>query len=156
MSREKSKNLNTFIQELEAKIRTLENEYAALENQFEKTLLNNMITESSNWHNNIISFIENSLEKISILINLPFCCCCKIDADRIVPVFAYPKFKGDIEKSVDIHIASKILKEIEVMGRVYNYDGIEDIKIKLNKANNGKYFKKVLVVRFKTTVPIHY
>jgi len=79
-------------QELEARIRTLEQENGLLAENVEHTLMLGLVSEAIGKIDNIAEMLDVVLERISMLKAIPFVACCALDVHRATVIHSYLSF----------------------------------------------------------------
>lgn len=101
------------IKELEHKIRILEEENAQLTERAEDSLLLGLISENIEDSTQKIEVIENVLEQISILKNIPFCSCAKLQGTMLIPMATYAAFSNQENIGFPIMINEELIQDLK-------------------------------------------
>ncbi len=107
------RTLNEVIDNLKSKIAVLEAENARLSERAEETLLIRLVAQSINRNDDQQLLLENVLERISILKNIPYCACLE-DVDNSVNIIAsYAAFSDEDNLKCEISIDAKLKIELK-------------------------------------------
>jgi signal transduction histidine kinase/CheY-like chemotaxis protein len=104
--------INTRIKELESKIRLLEAENEALSAKAEENLLLNKAFEEINVYDDMDSLMLNTLENISILLNIPFSGLFDWIDDQFICISSYALFSNEDTTNVRFGVSDSVVKDI--------------------------------------------
>lgn len=109
---------------LQKTIAVLEEENAQLSERAEDAMLLGLVAEAIQGLNDPREILDHALERISILKNLPYVCCCALGSEELRPHAAYASFSDDGSHFV-ITLAAKLRDELAHGPLVCN--SLEDI-----------------------------
>lgn len=144
----------TRCRELEAKISVLEDENERLAERAEEILLLGLVGESVSHLDEAKDVLENVLERISVLKDIPYCACCALSGESAQIVSVYAAFRDDNFDTDHVQLSLPLLRELEQGVSVVQgvEKGEREISISLHGADFSPH--TVAVVPFVTrTLP---
>ena len=106
------KNLDPYIIELESKILILERENELLSAKAEENLLLNRAFEEINVYENIDSLLLNTLESISVLLNIQFSGIFEIKENKFSCVSSFALFSNDDTVNIQLEVSEDVLNKL--------------------------------------------
>jgi len=104
--------ISSRIKELESKIRLLEVENETLSAKAEENLLLNKAFEEINAYDDIDSLMLNTLENISILLNIPFSGLFDWTGDQFICISSYALFSSEDTTNVRFGVSDAVVKNL--------------------------------------------
>lgn len=121
--------MNDAIDNLKSKIAVLEAENSRLSERAEETLLIRLVTQSINRNDDQQLLLENVLERISILKNIPYCACLEDVDDSINVIASYAAFSDEDNLKCEVKISSDFMKEVKENSFVISLSGELESKV---------------------------
>jgi len=103
---------NHNLEELLSKIKILEAENDDLSNRAEETLLTSLVAETLNNFEIQDLILENILERISILKNIPICLCYSIKENLVSPISSFYSIEIPDNYVKEFSVSQKVLEEL--------------------------------------------
>jgi signal transduction histidine kinase/ActR/RegA family two-component response regulator len=104
---------NETISELRHKIRVLEEENAHLSERAEDSLLLGLIADAIEHLSSQSEILENVLERISILKNVPYCTCGELNEGQLRPIASYASFSEKENVGYPVMLEEAIIQELK-------------------------------------------
>ena len=114
--------------ELQAAIDVLQSENELLSERAEESFLISMIADSIGNINDKKILMENILERISILKNIPYCACCELKQNTALQICVYSAFSNVDYSGTKIKLFSQVIEDLN--------DGVCLISGELSKKKN--------------------
>jgi PAS domain S-box-containing protein len=125
------KDKSNSIDELKARIKILEEENSGLAEQAEDLFSHSLITEVLDHNSNITKVIENVLERLAIIHSLSYSAFCKLEKDKLIPVFTYiEKFSEDSVEQT-LKVKKQILSDLFYSGKAISTTSLKGLSIEL-------------------------
>jgi PAS domain S-box-containing protein len=107
-----TKKLNKKVHFLEERIKILELENQMLVERSEDVFLLGTVIESISNAGDSAGIMENTLERISLLKDIPFCACCSIENDRILVLSTYTHGGKTKKNGEDLYLSPDFIENM--------------------------------------------
>ncbi len=107
-----TEKMNKKVHFLEERIKILETENQMLVERSEDVFLLGTVIESISHADDSIGIMENTLERISLLKDIPFCACCSIENDNIQVLSTYTHGGKTEKNGEDLYLSPDLIENM--------------------------------------------